>query len=65
MAMMPLTIALARAIAWDAGNRSMRKAGRSAWDEADWNVAAETARRLWPLIDGAEDVESANHGKGN
>lgn len=39
---MPVTIT--RQLAWsaatDAGNRNMRAAGRSAWDEDDYNTAA-------------------------
>jgi hypothetical protein len=45
---MKLTEELARMAAQDAGNRSMRKAHRKAWNEEDWNVAAETFDRLWP-----------------
>jgi hypothetical protein len=52
-----ITISLVRSIAADAGNRSMRKAGRAAWNEDDWNTAAAVAQRLIPLIDGDEDVE--------
>ncbi len=52
-----MTIKLAQSIACDAGNRNARKAGRAAWNEDDWNVASAVAQRLWPLIDGDEDVE--------
>lgn len=31
---------LIRAAAWDAGNRSMMKAGRKVWNRADYNAAA-------------------------
>jgi hypothetical protein len=31
---------LIRAAAWDAGNRSMAKAGRKVWSRADYNAAA-------------------------
>lgn len=34
------------AAARDAGNRSMRKAGRSVWSEADFNAAADEFARL-------------------
>lgn len=34
-----MTASLARAIGDDAGNRSMRKAGRATWNRADWNAA--------------------------
>lgn len=46
------SIVEARDIAWavstDAGNRSMRKAGRKAWNEDDWNVAVAELNRLLP-----------------
>ena len=42
-----MTYSLAMAAGQDAGNRSMRRAGRSKWDESDWNAAAETFARLW------------------
>ena len=45
----PLTADLARAAAHDAGTRSMRRAGRTAWNEDDWNVAAAEYMRLLPL----------------
>lgn len=45
-------ITLTRQIAWaaatDAGNRSMRKAGRTSWTEEDFNTAAKEFDRLWP-----------------
>lgn len=41
--------AIARAAGWDAGDRSMRAAGRSAWNEDDWNAACETFDRLMAL----------------
>ena len=43
-----LTRGLAYAAATDAGNRSMRKAGRSAWNEDDYNAAVTEFTRLWP-----------------
>ncbi len=33
----------------DAANRSMRAAGRKAWNEDDANLAAREFNRLWPL----------------
>jgi len=36
-----MTVRIARAAGWDAGNRSMRAGGRTAWNEDDWNVACE------------------------
>lgn len=43
---MSLTPSIIMAAAQDAGNRSMRKAGRTNWSLEDWNVAAEVAARL-------------------
>jgi len=37
---------VARAAGHDAGNRNMRKHGRKAWNEDDWNVAVETMLRI-------------------
>jgi hypothetical protein len=47
--MMTLTRDLAWSAATDAGNRSMRAAGRTAWDENDYDVAAQEFGRLWPV----------------
>lgn len=41
-----LTPELARAAGWDAGNRSMRAAGRKAWNEEDYQAAVDTENRL-------------------
>lgn len=38
----------AHAASWDAGNRSARAAGRSVWDSADFDAAAETFARILP-----------------
>lgn len=43
-----LTRDLAWAAATDAGNRRMRKAGRTAWSEEDYGVATREFDRLWP-----------------
>jgi hypothetical protein len=48
-----LTYKLAMAAAQDAGNRHMRKNGRNAWNEDDWNVAAAEFARLESFIDPA------------
>jgi hypothetical protein len=49
---MQLTPKIARAAAWaaatDAGNRSMQKAGRTVWDEDDYNASCGEFERLWP-----------------
>ncbi len=42
-----LTMEIARALAWDAGNRSMREAGRTAWNEQDYAAACDEFERLW------------------
>lgn len=41
--------AVARAAGHDAGNRNMRKHGRKAWNDDDWNVAVETMLRILSL----------------
>jgi hypothetical protein len=41
----PEALQLANAVGQDAGNRSMRRAGRTAWSEQDWHIAADTTRR--------------------
>jgi hypothetical protein len=43
---------LAMAAGQDAGNRSARKSGHTAWSEEDWNIAAAEAERIlgtWPV----------------
>jgi hypothetical protein len=46
--MMTLTRDIARAASQDTGNRSMRKAGRTAWNEDDYSAACAEFNRLWP-----------------
>jgi hypothetical protein len=41
-----MTLAKARAAGRDAGDRSMRKAGRKAWSWDDWNEAARVTSAL-------------------
>ena len=48
---MMMTRELAYAAGLDAANRSMRAAGRSAWNEDDADVAAREFNRLWPLCE--------------
>jgi hypothetical protein len=36
-----MTYELAMALSRDAGNRSMRKAGRFVWNDADWNASVD------------------------
>lgn len=43
--------AIAHAAGWDAGNSTMRAAGRTAWNEDDWNAACELFNRLMRIVD--------------
>jgi hypothetical protein len=40
---------LAHAAGWDAGNQSMRQAGRTAWSEADYEAARLAFENLCPI----------------
>ena len=42
---------LIAAAGMDAGNASMRKAGRPHWNEDDYNAACRAAAPLWGLLD--------------
>ena len=42
----PVDHAVAMAAGRDAGNASMRRAGRTAWNEDDWNAAADAVAAL-------------------
>lgn len=46
--MKPITVTyeIAMAAGRDAGNRSMRAAGRTSWNEDDYNTAVELVQRL-------------------
>lgn len=46
---MKLTEEISRSIAQDAGNRSMRDAGRTAWSREDFNAAVAEFARLETL----------------
>lgn len=46
-----LTPALARSAGYDAGNRSMRAAGRTVWNEQDLAAATAEHNRLLDAID--------------
>lgn len=46
---MTFTATMIRAAAQDAGNRSMRAAGRTAWNDDDWNAACAEFERLAAL----------------
>ena len=39
---------MAHAAAWDAGNESMRAAGRTKWNLDDWNAMCAEFSRLMP-----------------
>ena len=43
------TYKVAMAAGQDAGNKSMRVAGRTEWNEDDWNAAAATFNKLMGL----------------
>lgn len=47
---MKLTKAMVYAAGRDAGNRSMRAAGRTEWNEDDYNAAAAEFARLMRLL---------------
>jgi hypothetical protein len=47
---MTLTPSTIRAAAQDAGNKSMRNAGRKVWNEDDYNTACEVFARLSALV---------------
>ncbi len=51
-----LTYEIARTAGHDAGNRSMRKAGRTMWNIDDYNTAARETGRLIDIIE--EDDEA-------
>lgn len=60
-----MTYQLAHAAAWDAGNRSMRAAGRERWGEEDRDACAAEFERLWPTPKTVADLrrqERANRG---
>ena len=42
-----LTLEMAYAAATDAGDRAMRRAGRTVWNEDDKNAAVDEVLRLW------------------
>ena len=54
---MKLTYELAHAASMDAGNDSMRKAGRKQWNKADQSAALRQFAQLWPIkvIEQSED----------
>ena len=52
-----MTEGTARAIGQDAANARMRKAGRKVWNRADYRLAIETFRRLWPPLLTSSDLD--------
>lgn len=48
MSAIRITRAIALATSQDAGNRSMKRAGRIKWDENDWNAAVDCFAALQP-----------------
>jgi hypothetical protein len=47
--MIKITYKLAHAAGWDAANRQMHAAGRTTWNEEDFNLAARTMNELLAL----------------
>lgn len=47
--MITMTYKLAMAVGEDAGNRNMRKHGRTAWNIDDWNASVEAFNKAYPL----------------
>ena len=46
-----ITYEIAHAAGWDAGNRSMKKAGRKKWSREDFNAAVKETNRLLDCIE--------------
>ena len=49
MAKLKMTYEIAHTIGMDAGNRAMRKAGRAAWNEDDYNESVRAFNKAYPL----------------
>ena len=54
-----LTEALARAAGMDAGNESMRKNGRTVWNEDDYNAASALTNKLLEKLYGMKSCSSS------
>lgn len=52
MTQIVLTKELANAASLDAGNASMRRAGRTKWSVDDYNSACKEQNRLYDLVEG-------------
>lgn len=48
---MRMTLQLAYALGRDAGNKSMRQAGRVQWNEDDFNAASAATQEALALLD--------------
>ena len=46
-----MTRPIAYAVGFDAGNKSMREAGRDRWNEDDFNAAAEATRKALKMTE--------------
>lgn len=51
-----MTYDLAMAAGQDAATRRMRKQGRTKWNRGDWDAAARTFNRLYPLKQQLKDM---------
>ena len=57
MRQIEITMELARARGTYAGNRSMRRVGRTSWNDEDYAAACVEMARLWPYAAKREYVE--------
>lgn len=48
---MKMTYEIAMAAGWDEVTRHARKAGRTSWNEDDYNAGVELFERLWSVED--------------
>ena len=55
-----LTYENAHVAGWDAGNRSMRAAGRTAWNEVDWATACAAMARMSVTAEGRKEENRCN-----
>ena len=55
-----LTYENAHTAGWDAGNRSMRAAGRVVWNEEDWCTACAAMSRLGVTAEGRKEETRCN-----
>ena len=56
-----LTYDICMAAGQDAGNRHMRKHGRTAWNEDDWNAAARVSNELLGILNAKQEVGDENN----